>query len=396
VAHWYEMHSIARIGGPPEFYLSRLLLYESLAFVGGIIAMFYYAIRRDSFMLFCAVWALGSLAAYSYVQEKVPWLIVNILLPYALLSGKLIGEKLPRWLKAARSSRRAREKASTAPGARAKGEGLPVAGWGRASAIAKLGLLGVGVFFLVWFSVLVNFNHPANPAEPMSQVECSWDVRQTVQRIAILVEQNQGVNTTEYFVFNGVDYWPFPYYQVNYQRVRYCLDADGTGGQPAKDPISCAQDYGDNFTDVNIIIADRSRANEVDNILGLEYYRVDMPRYRWCAFDMYHLGGYLSFSWIFWRDPVQGTCGSYDITFFYRIIPGTAVTEEMLKQAWDNHDYEFWAQLFEARWGYPFTQDHPLTPEFLQQVWDARQYQFYAQLYEQYYGQPYTGTFPRW
>jgi len=400
VSHWYEMHSIARIGGPPEFYVSRLLLYETVAFVGGIAAMIHYAQKRNSFMIFCAVWALVSLLGYSYIQEKVPWLIVHTLLPFILLSGCFLGERVPVWMKAARGrgrpgTRKAPKKDKQVPHGPEKGE-LPFKRTGRAPAVAKLVLLGIGIFFMVWFCILVNYHHPANPAEPMSQVECSWDVRQTVERIDILIQQYEGVNTTEYFIFNGVDYWPFPYYQINFQKVRYCLDADGPGGSPAKDPSMCAQDYGEVFTDANIIITDRSRAGEVDDVLGDEYYRVDMSRYRWCSFSMYHIDGYLSLSWIFWREPVEGTCGSYDISFFYRITQGEAVTEEMLRQAWNNQDYEFWAQLYEARWGYPHTDVQPLTEEFLQMVWDARQYDYYTELYEQFHGEEYTGYIPRW
>ena len=95
IAHWAEMHRIERIGGHWSFYLPILARYELLitlfAFIGGV----HYLQKRNIFMIFLLYWGIASLITYSYLQEKVPWLVLHILLPFALLAGAYLGELLP-------------------------------------------------------------------------------------------------------------------------------------------------------------------------------------------------------------------------------------------------------------------------------------------------------------
>lgn len=46
-------------------------------------------------MIFLLYWGLTSLIVYSYLQEKVPWLVLHILLPFVLIAGAYLGEMLP-------------------------------------------------------------------------------------------------------------------------------------------------------------------------------------------------------------------------------------------------------------------------------------------------------------
>lgn len=95
ISHWAEMHRIERIGGHWSFYLPILVRYELLitvfAFAGGV----YYLKKRNIFMIFLLYWGVASLITYSYLQEKVPWLVLHILLPFALIAGAYLGELLP-------------------------------------------------------------------------------------------------------------------------------------------------------------------------------------------------------------------------------------------------------------------------------------------------------------
>jgi uncharacterized protein (TIGR03663 family) len=73
------------------------------ALAGGLLALR----RRDPFGIFCAVWAVGQLAAYSVIPYKTPWLMINMVLPGALTAGVLVREiaqrqpLLPRFMRAA-------------------------------------------------------------------------------------------------------------------------------------------------------------------------------------------------------------------------------------------------------------------------------------------------------
>jgi uncharacterized protein (TIGR03663 family) len=95
ISHWAEMHRIERIGGHWSFYLPILVRYEllitSFALIGGV----HYLRKGNIFMIFLLYWGIASLITYSYLQEKVPWLVLHILLPFTLLAGTYLGELLP-------------------------------------------------------------------------------------------------------------------------------------------------------------------------------------------------------------------------------------------------------------------------------------------------------------
>ena len=42
---------------------------------------------RNTFALFCGLWAFGLIAAYSLVPDKTPWLTLNFIVPLALIAG---------------------------------------------------------------------------------------------------------------------------------------------------------------------------------------------------------------------------------------------------------------------------------------------------------------------
>lgn len=156
VSLWYEMHSIQRLGGPYFFYLGILVLYELPVLVLGILGMFYYGSGdskrgkllmvlflywtaagimylisdnyafagrflpttyfqssiiiflpllllgiigvlyiRNVFFAFLIYWGTANFFVYSYIQEKVQWLVLNPLLPLVLISAAYLGVILP-------------------------------------------------------------------------------------------------------------------------------------------------------------------------------------------------------------------------------------------------------------------------------------------------------------
>lgn len=95
INHWVEMHRIKRIGGHWSFYLPILVRYELLITLFALIGGIHYLKKRNMFMIFLLYWGLSSLIAYSYLQEKVPWLVLHILLPFVLIAGAYLGELLP-------------------------------------------------------------------------------------------------------------------------------------------------------------------------------------------------------------------------------------------------------------------------------------------------------------
>lgn len=70
-------------------YLAKWLPFqESPLLVLGVIGAAIIASKpKNSFALFSALWAFGIIAAYSLVPYKTPWLMMNFLIPLALIAG---------------------------------------------------------------------------------------------------------------------------------------------------------------------------------------------------------------------------------------------------------------------------------------------------------------------
>ncbi len=74
---------------PRWTYVAKWLAYqESLVLVLGAIGAAIVVWKpKNSFALFTALWAFGIIAAYSLVPYKTPWLMLNFLIPLALIGG---------------------------------------------------------------------------------------------------------------------------------------------------------------------------------------------------------------------------------------------------------------------------------------------------------------------
>lgn len=198
--HWASMHGMCRICGPWFFYILLFLLYEVPIFFLAVYGTAQFAIRhnplpgiaafigrkipgnkapdegdacpdllsripaivpwdkKELFFLFCIYWMLVSLAAYAYIGEKVPWLIIHQLFPMILVSVYLMTPK-------------------------------------------KTLIALAGCIFLIvmtWHVALV----PADINEPIVQVQNSEDLRIVMQLI----------DASDTVVIASENYWPLPWY----------------------------------------------------------------------------------------------------------------------------------------------------------------------------------------
>ena len=96
VKYWMGQHSIARIPGPPWYYVPQLLYYETAIVFGAVFAFRRVKnprpgsepdLRTSPFLRFVLFWAVGSLLLYAWAREKVPWLTVHPLLPLTILAA---------------------------------------------------------------------------------------------------------------------------------------------------------------------------------------------------------------------------------------------------------------------------------------------------------------------
>jgi uncharacterized protein (TIGR03663 family) len=87
VKYWMGQHSIARIPGPPWYYVPQLLYYETSIVFAALFAFRRAEKRNSPFLRFVLFWAIGSLLLYAWAREKVPWLTVHSLLPLTILAA---------------------------------------------------------------------------------------------------------------------------------------------------------------------------------------------------------------------------------------------------------------------------------------------------------------------
>jgi len=198
--HWVSMHGMCRICGPWFFYILLFLLYEVPIFFLAIFGTIQFAIRhnpvttlisrirphsgagsetiidfsqehhpvqpvkaipwdkRELFFLFCIYWMFVSLAAYAYIGEKVPWLIIHQLLPMIFVAVYLM---TPR----------------------------------------KTFVAVISCIFLIVMTWHVCFV-PVDVNEPIVQVQNSEDMRVVMQLIDV----------SDVVVIASADYWPLPWY----------------------------------------------------------------------------------------------------------------------------------------------------------------------------------------
>ncbi len=168
VEYWRYQHEIARIGGPFWYYLPLLFFYDLPVLVLGVyaIAKWIYKREMNTFKSFTIYWFLVNLIFYSYVQEKVPWLVVHIELPLYIIAGMCLAE-LKRF---------------------------------------RVPIIIATCAFLIYSSVHLNIINPTNPAEPALYLPTSFNVKE-------FREELKDLNISKVCVFMSPgDYWPLPCY----------------------------------------------------------------------------------------------------------------------------------------------------------------------------------------
>ncbi len=96
MGYWIAQQEVARGNQPWYYYLVGMSVYEFLPLVFGAIAAVLFLVRRDPFGMALAFWTFVNLLAYTIASEKMPWLLVNITVPFIFLAGKLLGELVDR------------------------------------------------------------------------------------------------------------------------------------------------------------------------------------------------------------------------------------------------------------------------------------------------------------
>jgi len=216
-SHWMEMHRIQRLGGPFYFYIPILLLYESPILFFGIMGLIHFLRNKKNtaFFLFLSYWAIASLLLYSYLQEKVPWLIVHILLPFGILAGAYLRELFPqlphkRQLKQISETENGGSESSIKP--------TLERGHFRVHTLIAV-ILALTLIISLVQCISVNFYRSMDPNERMTYTQSSPEIRELMEKIQGF---NKGPETLTLCVLDPNDlYWPLPWYLRDYKLASY-------------------------------------------------------------------------------------------------------------------------------------------------------------------------------
>ena len=99
--YWAGQQATPRLPGRHDYYVVLALLYEVPILIAAAGGIYHAARNRSVFTDLLLWWSFTSWTVYAVANEKVPWLIVHVCLPLALLGGVWLAQlKLgrPAWL----------------------------------------------------------------------------------------------------------------------------------------------------------------------------------------------------------------------------------------------------------------------------------------------------------
>jgi uncharacterized protein (TIGR03663 family) len=279
LTYWWGQHEIKRIGGPWWYYFPDLVAYEPLIFFPALLMLlapllragmrerpstriFAYAtwaaavafvpalfliperaplvlllgvafagltiMRRwlpDRFTRFVVFWTIGSIVFYGWAQEKVPWLLVPILLPAAILAAM--------WFAQLTEQRRI---------------GRP------AMALVLAGVGALTLWTLVATNYLYDAPHPDEAptkrhGELLAYVQSTYDIAKVVNRIQE-VGTVLGTGAQTRLAVSGNATWPLSWYLRHY-------------------PVNWSADV--RAVDTPVVIVDPEATGALDKALGDKY-----------------------------------------------------------------------------------------------------------------------------
>ena len=92
LGYWLAQQDVARGNQPWYYYMLISSIYEFLPLGVGLIGIIYYLRNKSPIGLFLIFWSVVTFLAYTIASEKMPWLLVNITIPFIILSAKLLGD----------------------------------------------------------------------------------------------------------------------------------------------------------------------------------------------------------------------------------------------------------------------------------------------------------------
>lgn len=265
VDYWLSQQPVARGSEPWYYYVVIVPAYEPLSILFGLAGCVLALRYRTYWAAFLLWYAAGSLLLYSWAGEKMPWLVLHVLLPFMLLAAWMLD-----WIWQRRASV-----------------------WAQL-ALALAGLLAV---YMVHSAFLLAYVNPANPVEMLVYVQTTPDVL-TVTREIKTIATRSGQGYAMPITIDGKDSWPFVWYLRNFHAVSY----PGSVTEPQTAPV--------------VIVADEDNAQIapfMTNYVGQEY----QLRAWWVEQPLNQSDPMKWLRWALWREP-WNPLGSYNFHLYLR------------------------------------------------------------------------------
>ena len=220
-AVWSKTGATAHVH-PASMYLTWLFSMEApLLLLGALGAAIVVLKPKNSFALFSALWSFGLIAAYSLIPYKTPWLMLNFVMPLALISGYAIQTIYEM------------DHAQL-----------------RLAAAVLLVAVGVATYQSIDLN-FVNYDND-NPKYVYVYAHTRRGTLDLVNQVEQIAKENTGDLTGITIV--SPDYWPLPWYFRNFSRVGY-FGRMAASSEP-------------------MIIANESQKTEVETNFGQVYRQV--------------------------------------------------------------------------------------------------------------------------
>lgn len=187
-AVWTKTGRVAHVH-PPYTYIIWLIRQEAaLLFMGAVGAVIVVLKPKNSLALFCALWSFGLIAGYSLIPYKTPWLLLNFVVPLALIAGYAI-------------------------------QAISEMDRGQLRLVFAILVLAIciGTYQTIDLN-FVNYDND-NPRYVYVYAHTKRNTLDLVNEIERIAKQESGGLTGITIV--SPDYWPLPWYLRNYSRVGY-------------------------------------------------------------------------------------------------------------------------------------------------------------------------------
>jgi len=186
---WAKTSTLLHVN-PWWTYLAWMSKEESplmlLGFAGVVLAIWRGSNR---FAVFAGFWTMGIFAAYSLIPYKTPWLLLNMVLPLAIMGGYAFAEIYKQ--------------------ARA-----------RKHPLVPLAILVLALGVLSYQSLQLNFVHYDDERYVYVYVHTHRDVVEMIEEVDRLVKR-AGTGGQTVMTITSPEYWPLPWYLRHYPFVRY-------------------------------------------------------------------------------------------------------------------------------------------------------------------------------